>query len=161
VPKNKLTKLLAIVTSLSSSAMFVRAELLTRALVIAVVVIASSASSSAYSHPKVIKANIRFRAASTLFRTTWAVNSDTYLAELTSRKHGKTILVHLIDEYPNRFAPLSREIQLSTIGSVLRVYRDPACDLLYSQIVLRAAPGDLMAVLPERLGYKPILTRES
>jgi hypothetical protein len=67
--------------------------------------------------------------------------------------------VRLIDEYLNLFPPIPAEVLRSQSGTVLRVTRDPQCDRPFGEILLRTAPGDLMAILPERLGYQPALDR--
>ncbi len=72
-------------------------------------------------------------------------------------RRGESQLVRLIDEYPNLFPPIPAEILRSQSGTVLRVKRDPQCDRAFGEILLRTAPGDPMAILPERLSYQPVL----
>lgn len=97
-------------------------------------------------------------ATGTLVRGTWGQNEDTYLAELSLSHDTESVLVRLIDTYPNEAPPLSREALMSPSGTVLRVSRDPQCDSLYGEMLLRTAPGDPMAILLERLEYQPQLS---
>lgn len=119
------------------------------------------AISSANAKPSihVEKAQVRFLATSTFLRGTWGTNQDVFLAELAPVRKGEFQLVRLMDEYPNFFPPIPAEVLRSQSGTVLRVTRDPQCDRPFGEILLRTAPGDLMAILPERLGYQPALDR--
>jgi hypothetical protein len=126
------------------------------ASVVAGIVIAVSIA-DAKPHKRIEKAQVRFLASSTLVRGTWGMNEDTYLAELRLRQDSEEILVRLIDEYPNEAPPLSETALTSESGTILRVQRDSRCDSGYGQMLLRAAPGDLMAILPLKLEYQPLL----
>jgi hypothetical protein len=106
-----------------------------------------------------VKAQVRFLATSTEIRGTWGTNEDTFLVELQPVHHGELQLVRLLDEYPNPYPPLPVEILKSQSGTVLRVRRDAQCDRPFGEILLRTAPGDPMAILPERLSYQPQLDR--
>jgi hypothetical protein len=108
-------------------------------------------------HP--FKAHTRFVATSTCIRGTWRFNLDVYLAEILSKKGSETVLARLIDEYGNLEAPISVSALTSATGTYLRVKRDRQCDMPYAQIQLRTAPGDPMAILHERLGYEPQLSK--
>jgi hypothetical protein len=66
-------------------------------------------------------------------------------------------LIRLVDTYPNEWPPLSREVLKSDAGTVLPVKRDAECDRPFGEMLLRTAPGDPMAILQERLGYRPPL----
>jgi hypothetical protein len=114
-------------------------------------------SAGAWPHKQGEKALVRFLATSTLFRTTRGTNEDAYLAEMKRPKKNERILVRLMDAYPNRFAPLSRAVLQSPSGTVLIVKRDIECDRPFGQILLRTAPGDPMAILPERMSYTPAM----
>lgn len=105
------------------------------------------------------KARVRFLATSTLIRGSWGPNEDTYLAQLLLPKQNETVLVRLVDAYPNEWPPLAREILKADAGAVLSVKRDAECDRPFGEILLRTAPGDPMAILPERLGYRPPMDR--
>lgn len=115
-------------------------------------------TAGAWPHQRGQKAKVRFLASSTLVRGTWGLNEDTYLAELRLRQDGESILVRLIDEYPNEVPPLPETVLTSELGTSLRVRRDSQCDSAYAQMLLRAAPGDLIAILPVKLVYQPLLS---
>jgi hypothetical protein len=105
------------------------------------------------------KTKVRVLATSTLIRNTWGSNEDTYLAELLFDRNDESILVRLIDSYPNEAPPLSRAALTSSAGTILRVKRDQGCDLPYSRLQLRSAPGNSMAMLPVKLSYQPKMDR--
>lgn len=67
--------------------------------------------------------------------------------------------MRLIDAYSNEFPPLSREVLTSDAGSVLSLKRDAGCDRPFGEVLLRTAPGDPLAILLERLSYRPRLDR--
>ena len=121
------------------------------------VVVLLSRSAGAWRHQRGQKALVRFWATSTLVRGTWGLNQDIYLAELRFPKQHESVLMRLIDAYPNEWPPLSREVLVSQSGTELRIKRDSRCDLSFSRMQLRTAPGDPMAILPVRLGYSPHL----
>lgn len=132
---------------------------LERIAAIIVVALIGNIPSFARNHSQTIKANVRFLATSTLLRTTWGWNRDTYLAELTPAVHGESILVRVLDAYPNQATPLSREVLKADPGTMLRVSRDTQCDLPFGQMLLRTAPGDPLAILLEPLVYQPPIDR--
>jgi hypothetical protein len=105
------------------------------------------------------KAIVRFLATSTLIRGTWGRNQDTYLAEATFPKSNQVLLIRLVDAYPNEWPPLSFEVLASRTGTALRVTRDLQCELPSSHLLLRTAPGDPLAILLERLSYRPLLPK--
>jgi hypothetical protein len=121
--------------------------------------ILSGIADATTSRPRFIKAHTRFLAASTLIRGTWGMNQNIYLAEISPHTGSEPQLARLIDEYSN-LAPLSSDdILTSTVGAVLRIRRDTQCDMPYATMKLRTAPGDPMAILPERLSYQPKFLR--
>jgi hypothetical protein len=127
---------------------------------VGIVVIAfAAASAGAWPQKHGQKARARFLASSTFYRTTWGFNEDTYLAQLQLPKDNEQVLVRLVDAYPDAFAPLSRATLQSESGTMLAVQRDQECDRPFGEILLRTAPGDPMAILPKRLGYRPPLNR--
>jgi hypothetical protein len=138
---------------------FVFFNSLARFASVAVVLAISAAAAGAWSHKQGPKAQIRFLATSTLVRGTWGWNEDSYLAELMFLAVGASLLLRLIVAYPNEALPLSQTILTSSSGTVLKVRRDMGCDFPYGQMILRTVPGDPMAILSERLGYWPQLTR--
>jgi hypothetical protein len=114
-------------------------------------------TAGAWPHQRGQKAKVRFLASGTLVRGTWGLNEDTYLAEMHLRPGNESTLVRLIDDYPNEVPPISAVVLTSELGTILRVRRDSQCDSAYSQMLLRARPGDLTAILPVKLEYQPVL----
>jgi hypothetical protein len=133
-----------------------RKSRLAAVLAIAVMI---TASAGAWSHRHEQKARVRFLATSTLIRGTWGLNQDTFLAQLLLPKQNEMVLVRLVDAYPSDWPPLSRAVLQSGNGTILHVQRDQECDRPFRETLLRTAPGDPMAILPERLGYQPQLDR--
>jgi hypothetical protein len=132
---------------------------LIRTLTVMACIAAAVTSADARARIRVQKAHVRFLATSTVVRGSWGYNQDTYLAELRPARNGELQLVRLIDEYPNLSPPLPAEVLTSQSGTVLKVKRDSQCDLPFGQVLLRTAPGDPMAILHERLGYQPEMSR--
>jgi hypothetical protein len=129
-------------------------------IVVMVAVIAVSATSAlAWPHKKGQRLQVRFVATSTLIRGTYGPNEDTYLAELSLDKGRERFLVRLVDAYPNEAPPILRVNLTAPSGIMLRLRRDFGCDRLFGEILSRTAPGDPMAILPERLGYQPDLDK--
>lgn len=102
---------------------------------------------------------VRFLVTSTLLRGTWGLNEDTYLAQVLFPRQNEAVLVRLVDAYPNEWPPLARQIIASESGALLALRRDVGCDRPFGEILLRTAPGDPMAILPEPLSYEPALER--
>lgn len=132
---------------------------ITRIVSISEAIAISVTATAAWPHKQGQKAQVRFLATSTLVRFIGAWNEDTYLAELQFAPGESPLLVRLIDAYPNEAPPLSRTILTSVSGATFKVRRDTECDSPYGQMILRTAPGDPLAVLPERLGYQPQLQK--
>ena len=105
------------------------------------------------------KARVHFLAESTLVRGNWGWNEDAYLAELRLPKQAELVLVRLVDSYPNEAPPLSYAVLTAESGASFHVKRDQECDRPFGTMPLRAAPGDLMAILPMRLSYQPKMDR--
>jgi hypothetical protein len=124
-------------------------------LTVVALIAAAATSAGARARIRVQKVHVRFLATSTVVRGTWGYNEDIFLAELQPARSGELQLVRLIDEYPNYYAPLPVAVLTSQNGTALKVKRDAQCDLPFGRVLLRTAPGDLMAILPERLGYQP------
>lgn len=100
------------------------------------------------------KATVHFLATGTLVRVSWGMNEDTYLSTLTFPKRAEPLMVRLIDEYSQAHSALSREMLTEPQGAILRVRRDASCDRPFAQMLLRTAPGDPLAPVPERLSYR-------
>jgi hypothetical protein len=131
---------------------------LIRMIYVVAVIVLSTRPAGAWPHKSGQKARVRFLATSTLVRSAWGgTNEDTYLAELTFTPADTAIVVRLVDSYPGPGSPLPNGILLSAKGPILKVRRDTDCDHPYSKIILRTAPGDPMAILHERLGYRPLM----
>jgi len=137
----------------------VKSRLATRIMSMVAVLIMIATSVGASPHERALKAHLRFLATSTLIRNTWGRNEDIYLAELTLPSQPTPVLVRLIDNYPSEFPSLPTQTLASQVGTKLSVRRDAQCDIPFGRFLLRTVPGDPMAILPERLGYEPRLTR--
>lgn len=106
---------------------------------------------------KPISADVRFLADSTIVRSEYGQSEDIYLVSLRARHSQEFILARLIDGYPPSRAPISMEVLTSNQTTAFHVRRDPLCDIEYGDMILRTRPGDMLAILPERLGFKPTL----
>lgn len=102
---------------------------------------------------------MRFLATCTEVRGTWGLNEDVYLAEIRVKGEVNPVVVRLVDSYPNQSPPLSAEQLKSQAGTVMRLRRDLRCDRPFGAMLLRTAPGDPLAIVPERLGYEPQMER--
>lgn len=134
-----------------------RSNYASRVATILVLVTMTATIGGARPHKHGQKAWVRFLANSTLIRSTWAQNEDTYLAQVEFRRDDEKILVRLVDAYPNETVPLSIDMLTADAGTVLRVVRDRRCDRPYGEMSLRTAPGDTMAILLQPLHYRPHL----
>jgi hypothetical protein len=123
------------------------------AVVIFVILPGIIAAKTPQSRP--LKVRVHFLATAASLRETWGTNEDTYLAEIAPHGGSIPVLVQLIDEYLTFEPPLSFDSLTSTTGTALRIIRDARCDIPYSQMQLRTAPGDPKALLHERLNYQP------
>lgn len=112
----------------------------------------------AWPHKREPKVRVHFLAAETLIRGTWGTNQDSYLAEFLSGKDRPSGLLQVVDEYAQWDLPISWVDLTSQSGVNLRLKRDTACDVQYGALNLRAAPGNLMAMLPVHLTYHPVLS---
>jgi len=114
---------------------------------------------TASSEKKELRVRVHFLATSTSVRGSWFESQDVYLVGMLRSDTDTPSLARLIDQYPAYRRPLSTNI-LSGDGSVfLHLRRDPACDIAFAAMPLRAAAGDPMAILPERLDFNPKLPR--
>lgn len=123
-------------------------------LLLAAALIAAAGPAWARSASHARKATVHFLAAGTMVRISWGVSEDTYLSTLTFSPQAEPLTVRLIDEYSEAYPALSREILTAPRGVVLRVRRDASCDSPFANMLLRTAPGDPLAALPERLSYR-------
>ena len=124
--------------------------------VLLVLIIVSGAAGQRHAH--VLKAQVHFLATSTSVHFGEGMNQDIYLIEMAAiATGGQPTLARLIDEYPSYRSALSRSTLVSETGRVFRLERDADCDRFITQMPLRAAPGDPAAILPEKLGYSPVL----
>lgn len=107
-------------------------------------------------HARIQRLQVHFLATSTSIHGKEAGSEDVYLVELTD-ENGRIGLARLVDQYPDYRLPLSRAAISSSEGQHLQLLRDPACDVALKNLPLRTAPGDPVAVLPERLRFEPNL----
>lgn len=115
---------------------------------------------SAWPHKLGKKARVTFAAEGTMIRGTWGLNEDNYLVSLSFTDVEQSTIARLIDTYPNEWAAISLDALTAQNGTVLRVIRDSHCDVEFRNMPLRAAPGDLMAILPLKLKFRPQLRNE-
>jgi hypothetical protein len=106
---------------------------------------------------KSVRPTVRFLATSWFVRGTWGRNEDRYLVEITPPRSESSSLAYLIDSYPNEAPPQTVEALNSQVDSKPNVRLDFGCDIPVRALVLRTAPGDLMAVLPEQHSFQPKL----
>lgn len=104
------------------------------------------------------RAHVTFLATGTSVHGSLGESQDVYLIEITEGESDQPVLARLIDEYPPDRSALPPETVTS--GGTLKVRRDRRCDIAIAQMPIRTAPGDPMAILPERLGFKPHLPRK-
>ena len=129
---------------------------LTRRCGLLSVLLAMTTPSFAASTKKPSKWRVRFLATSTSIRS-FGGNEDAYLVEMTDPRgpdNSSPFLALMVDRYPMYREALPVSELSSHIGSVVRLSRDATCDSTLSAIPLRTSPGDPLAVLPERLGYR-------
>lgn len=108
---------------------------------------------------KPIKIEVQFLADSTIVRSSYGENEDVYLVKLTAERGGsEAVFARLIDRYPPSGVSIPSEVLASEQQTRFEVHRDRHCDIAYRDFVLRARPGDPLAILPERLGFKPELS---
>jgi hypothetical protein len=124
-------------------------------LAVLIIAVTCNFSASARTRIHTLNAHVRFLATGTVVRGTLGLSQDIYLAELTPSVNESPQVIRLIDEYFPGASPISREALTSASGTTLKVWRDSQCDLAYGAMVLRTAPGDPLAALPEPLGYQP------
>jgi hypothetical protein len=120
---------------------------------------ASSFGTAAARHPHPMKVQVHFLATSTSVHSGLGTSQDAYLVEVTARGMEEPIFARLVDEFPPYQLMLPAEALESPEGVTLKVTRDQTCDRSFGLMPLRAAPGDPMAILPERLGFQPVLPR--
>jgi hypothetical protein len=96
---------------------------------------------------QVLKARVRFLATGSLIRGTWGSNQDQYLVEVAETPTSEPVLARLIDDYATYQLPLSHDILTSPTGSVLKIRQDTRCEIPYSTMQLRTAPGDPLAIV--------------
>ena len=108
--------------------------LVTRILSAVLILATLAQAAEAWPHKHSQKVRVQFLAESTLLRNTWGPNEDTYLVDL-SRNHSETILVRLVDAYPNEAPPLSHAVLTSDSGTTLYVTRDESCDRSFGNLI--------------------------
>jgi len=127
-------------------------------LVIALLPFSSLAATAGTPSPHSIRALAVFVATSTSVHNSYSGSEDVFLAEAQIGKNTvPPVLVKLVDHYPPSRAPMSQLILTSAAGTWLHLKRDPRCDVSFSAMPLRAAPGDPIAIIPEPLVFQPRL----
>ena len=101
---------------------------------------------------------VRFIATSTIVHSAWSGNQDVYLAELRAKSGGASFLAKLVDEYPGYGNPISHDLLVSGATSLVKMNRDPACDVRYVDMPLRAAAGDRITGYPAPTIFVPRLS---
>ena len=97
---------------------------------------------------------VHFVATSTVVHSGWSGNQDVYLVEL--KKSGEIpFLAKLVDEYPSYGSAIPRRVLVSIGTSLIKVKRDPECDVRYADMPKRAAPGDPRAIYPMPMTFTP------
>jgi hypothetical protein len=122
-------------------------------------IVVTCSTGLAWPHKKGQKARVKFLATSTLIRGTFGPNEDTYLAEVLTTHGEESHLIRLVDAYPNEAPPLSVAALTSDNGTFIWIQREPQCDRLFGETLLRTAPGDPMAIVPIPLEFQPQLER--
>jgi hypothetical protein len=112
---------------------------------------------AAAGHKKYRKADVRFLASSTSVRSSIADNQDVYLVKVRLADQREPSLARLVDTYPPYQTGLSERTLTAPDGAHLKVRRDQSCDTAFGRMLLRTAPGSMLAILPERLDYQPNL----
>ena len=75
--------------------------------------------------------------------------------------HGsdEPVLARLIDDNPEYHEMFLTKRFATTGDATLKIWRDQSCDIAFAQMPLRTPPGDPRAILPEKLGFQPKLSR--
>ncbi len=123
---------------------------------LSILIFGTSLPITARTRINVISARVRFLATGTLIRHNWGTNEDVYLAELEQPDRDEQRIIRLVDEYPSYAPPLPTSLLKARDGEMFKLRRDENCDITFGAMVLRTAPGDPLALLPERLQYMPM-----
>ena len=113
---------------------------------------------AAAGHKKYLRVDIHFLATSTSVQSSFGESEDVYLVELTMQG-GEPFPARLIDGYPPYETGFTEGLLTSGSDVTGKVRRDNTCDIAFGEMPLRTAPGNPLAVLPEKLGYTPRLSR--
>jgi len=123
-----------------------------------VLALAAFSLTAAAGHKQYLQADIHFLATSTSVRSSFGESEDVYLVELTMQS-GEPFPARLIDRYPPYETGFTEGLLTSGSDVTGKVRRDNTCDIAFGEMPLRTAPGNPLAVLPEKLGYTPRLSR--
>jgi hypothetical protein len=116
---------------------------------------------SAQETRSIVGSNVHFLATSTSLRSSIGESQDVYLAEIElPHSGGEIILARLLDEYPPYRIGIPPQVLGADKSHHIRLRRDRSCDRSYGIMPIRTAPGNPMAILPERLGFQPVLPRD-
>jgi len=103
--------------------------------------------------------SIRFVAQSVAIRSAGSDNEDVYLVKVYPAGDQTGFYAKLVDTYRD-FAPaLPLRIVTSESPVHLRAARDSQCDVLFAEMHLRSAPGDLIAIIPTTIDYETTETK--
>lgn len=120
-----------------------------------VLIVCACQTMHAWPHRKSPWLRVRFLAEETLVRGTWGINQDKYLAEFIPSGNCPSGILQIVDEYSEWDFPISFSDLSNKNGIKLRLQRDMSCDVMFSNLNLRAAPGDPEAILAVTMTYKP------
>jgi hypothetical protein len=115
-----------------------------------------AAARAARLHPLVMR--VHFLANSVSVRSGYYESEDVYLAEvLLAKRRDPAVLARLVDDYAPYLGPMRPEILRAAHHTKLRLLRDSSCDIAFGDMPLRTEPGDMLAILPIQLEYRPQL----
>lgn len=101
---------------------------------------------------------VRFLATSSSIRSDVGGNRDVYLVTVRpAREPGPVAFARLIDNFIDYQSSIPERTLASARPAILRLRRDPSCDLPFEDMPLRTAPGDPGAILTLPLSFQPHL----
>ena len=111
-----------------------------------------------HKHAPMLKAHVRFLATGELIRVAQGLSHDEYLVSVSTHSSAEQQQVaRLVDDYINFAPPIPQNVQTSAKLVTFELVRDSTCDLPYHAMMLRSAPGDLIALYPAPTHYTPVL----
>lgn len=111
-----------------------------------------------HKHAPRLKAHVRFLATGELIRVALGLSHDEYLVSVAIASHtDQKQVARLVDDYINFAPPIPQNVQNAANDTTFELVRDSSCDLPYLAMMLRSAPGDLIAIYPAPMHYTPVL----